>query len=97
MLAVKVVEEMRERGADPDIWKIEGLDTAEDCEKVAAAIKAGALGGKILGAGGGGFVLFYVKPEHQSKVKKVLNKLTYVPFNFENSGSKVVLFQPAGL
>jgi myo-inositol catabolism protein IolC len=41
MLAVKVVEEMRERGADPDIWKIEGLDTAEDCEKVAAAIKAG--------------------------------------------------------
>ena len=40
-LAVKVVEEMRERGADPDIWKIEGLDTAEDCEKVAAAIKSG--------------------------------------------------------
>ena len=40
-LAVKVVEEMRERGADPDIWKIEGLDTAEDCEKVAAAIKTG--------------------------------------------------------
>ena len=41
MLAVKVVEEMRERGADPDIWKIEGLDTAEDCEKVASAIKTG--------------------------------------------------------
>jgi len=40
-LAVKVVEEMRERGADPDIWKIEGLDTAEGCEKVAAAIKTG--------------------------------------------------------
>jgi len=40
-LAVKVVEEMRERGADPDIWKIEGLDTAEDCEKVSAAIKTG--------------------------------------------------------
>lgn len=40
-LAVKVVEEMRERGADPDIWKIEGLDTAEDCEKVAVAIKTG--------------------------------------------------------
>ena len=40
-LAVKVVEEMRERGADPDIWKIEGLDTAEDCEKVATAIKTG--------------------------------------------------------
>ena len=40
-LAVKVVEEMRERGADPDIWKIEGLDRAEDCENVAAAIKTG--------------------------------------------------------
>ena len=40
-LAVRVVEEMRERGADPDIWKIEGLDTAEDCENVAAAIKTG--------------------------------------------------------
>ena len=40
-LAVKVVEEMRERGADPDIWKIEGLDTPEDCEKVANAIRTG--------------------------------------------------------
>jgi len=40
-LAVKVVQEMRERGADPDIWKIEGLETVEDCEKVAAAIKTG--------------------------------------------------------
>ena len=40
-LAVKVVEEMRERGADPDIWKIEGLEKTEDCEKVSAAIKAG--------------------------------------------------------
>ena len=41
MLAVKVVEEMRERGADPDIWKIEGLEKAEDCEKISTAIKAG--------------------------------------------------------
>ena len=40
-LAVKVVEEMRERGADPDIWKIEGLDTPEDCGKVAHAIRTG--------------------------------------------------------
>ena len=40
-LAVKVVKEMRERGADPDIWKIEGLDTSEDCEKVAQAIRTG--------------------------------------------------------
>ena len=46
-LAVKVVEEMRERGADPDIWKIEGLDTPEDCEKVAQAIRTGDREGVI--------------------------------------------------
>ncbi len=46
-LAVKVVEEMRERGADPDIWKIEGLDTSEDCKKVAQAIRTGHREGVI--------------------------------------------------
>ena len=61
-----------------------------------AAIKAGALGGKILGAGGGGFVLFFVKSEHQEKVKATLSNLTYVPFKFENTGSKVVVYQPNG-
>ena len=40
-LAVKVVEEMREKGADPDIWKIEGLEKTEDCKKVASAIRDG--------------------------------------------------------
>ena len=40
-LAVQVVEEMREKGADPDIWKIEGLDTPEQCEKVSEVIKSG--------------------------------------------------------
>jgi D-glycero-alpha-D-manno-heptose-7-phosphate kinase len=60
------------------------------------AIKAGALGGKILGAGGGGFVLFFVKPEHQEKVKTALSSLTLVPFKFENTGSKVVVYQPNG-
>ena len=65
-------------------------------ELYAAAKKAGALGGKILGAGGGGFILFYVKPENQDSVAKVLKNLTRVPFKFENSGSKVVLYQPDG-
>jgi D-glycero-alpha-D-manno-heptose-7-phosphate kinase len=60
------------------------------------AIKAGATGGKILGAGGGGFVLFFVKPENQDKVKAALSSLTFVPFEFENTGSKVVLYQPNG-
>lgn len=62
-----------------------------------AAIKAGAIGGKILGAGGGGFILFFVKPENQEKVKKSLSNLTCVPFLFENSGSKIVVHQPNGL
>jgi D-glycero-alpha-D-manno-heptose-7-phosphate kinase len=61
-----------------------------------AAIKAGALGGKILGAGGGGFILFFAKPENQDRVKAALADLTYVPFKFENTGSKVVLYQPDG-
>jgi len=60
------------------------------------AIKAGAIGGKVLGAGGGGFVLFYVKPENQVKVKEALSGLTYVPFKFENTGSTVVVYQPNG-
>ncbi len=61
-----------------------------------AAINAGAIGGKILGAGAGGFVLFYVKPQDQKKVKDALKKLTHVPFNFENTGSKIVVYQPNG-
>jgi len=66
----------------------------DDLYKV--AINAGAIGGKLLGAGGGGFLLFFVKPQDQKKVKNVLNKLTHVPFSFENTGSKVVLYQPNG-
>lgn len=63
----------------------------------AAAIKAGATGGKILGAGGGGFMLLFVKPELQDKVREDLKDLIYVPFNFENSGSRIVMYQPNGL
>ncbi len=59
------------------------------------AIKAGALGGKLLGAGGGGFILFFVKPELQPKVKEKLKKLLYVPFKFENSGSQIIYYAPA--
>ena len=61
------------------------------------AISAGATGGKILGAGGGGFLLLFVKPELQSKVRERLNGLIHVPFEFEDSGSRVVLYQPNGL
>ncbi len=54
------------------------------------AIEAGALGGKLLGAGAGGFLVFYVKEENQEKVKFALNNLLHVPFKFENEGSSVV-------
>lgn len=66
-------------------------------EMYQSAKNAGAIGGKVLGAGGGGFVLFFVKPQDQNKVKNALKNLTYVPFSFENTGSKVVVYQPNGL
>ena len=57
------------------------------------AFRAGALGGKVLGAGGGGFVLFFVPPERRERVKKELGKMLHVPFNFENGGSQVLYHQ----
>ncbi len=61
------------------------------------AIGAGATGGKILGAGGGGFLLLFAKPEMQEEIRKRLHNLIHVPFEFENSGSRVVLYQPNGM
>lgn len=61
------------------------------------AIAAGATGGKILGAGGGGFLLLFARPEFQAKVRERLKRLIHVPFSFEDSGSRVVLYQPNGL
>lgn len=58
------------------------------------AINAGALGGKLLGAGGGGFLLFYVPEEKQGLLKKELSKLLYVPFEFENDGSDLIYYAP---
>jgi len=57
-----------------------------------AGIHAGAIGGKLLGAGGGGFMLLFVPPELQKSVRNRLKKLLYVPFKFENSGSQIVYF-----
>jgi D-glycero-alpha-D-manno-heptose-7-phosphate kinase len=56
------------------------------------ARKAGAVGGKLLGAGGGGFILLFVPPEKQAKVRKQLNRLIEVPFEFEFSGSQIIFF-----
>ena len=57
-------------------------------------IKAGAVGGKLLGAGGGGFLLFYVEKDKQEAVKHALSDLLYIPFMFETGGSRVIHFTP---
>jgi len=61
------------------------------------AKKAGAIGGKILGAGGGGFMLLFAKPERHAAIRERLKDLVHVNFNFDDSGSRVVLYQPNGL
>ena len=53
------------------------------------AINAGAIGGKILGAGGGGYFLFLVEPKNKKKVIKSLKKLQYIDFNLTQEGSQV--------
>lgn len=55
-------------------------------------MSSGALGGKILGAGGGGFILFYVDPEKQQQLKSALSPLLHVPFRFETLGSQVIYY-----
>tara|TARA_B110000008_G_scaffold277990_1_gene320620 strand:+ start:10174 stop:11166 length:993 start_codon:yes stop_codon:yes gene_type:complete len=55
-------------------------------------IKAGAIGGKLLGAGGGGFILFYVPKDRQKKVKNDLKNLLYVPFSFDFTGSQIIYY-----
>jgi D-glycero-alpha-D-manno-heptose-7-phosphate kinase len=74
------------RSLDPSI-------TTSDVDALyTAARAAGALGGKLLGAGGGGFVLLFVKPSDQARVKQALAKLIHVPFRFDYSGSRIVFF-----
>lgn len=58
------------------------------------AIKHGALGGKLLGAGGGGFILFYVEPEHQKSVKESLKDFLHIPFKFDFAGSEIIVYKP---
>ena len=58
------------------------------------ARRSGAIGGKLLGAGGGGFVLLFARPEDHPKVKERLSSFLHVPFRFENYGSQIVLYDP---
>ena len=61
-------------------------------EMYAAAREKGALGGKLCGAGGGGFLMLYVRPEDQAAVIEALSDLLLVPFEFENLGSHVTFY-----
>lgn len=57
-------------------------------------IDAGAIGGKLLGAGGGGFLLFYCDIDKQDYVRKALDELMYIPFEFETEGTSVIHYNP---
>lgn len=80
-------------------WKLKkqtgkGISTSEIDELYEKGIKAGALGGKLLGAGGGGFLVFYVQPEKQQKVMETMKNLMYIPFKFENNGTTIIHYTP---
>ena len=70
------------------------ISTGSIDELYQKGLEAGALGGKLLGAGGGGFLLFYVEKEKQEAVKAAMAKLMHVPFHFENSGTQVIYYAP---
>ena len=72
----------------------EAVSTGSIDELYEKGIKAGALGGKLLGAGGGGFLVFYVPLEKQDIVKDVMRDLLYIPFKFEDGGTRVIHYSP---
>jgi D-glycero-alpha-D-manno-heptose-7-phosphate kinase len=72
------------------------ISTAEVDDIYEKACQAGAIGGKLLGAGGGGFILIFAKPEIQPSIKKKLSGLLNVPFKFENEGSKIIYYEQEG-
>ncbi len=63
-------------------------------EAYEAAKTAGALGGKLLGAGGGGFLLIFAPPERHGSVRAALSSLLHVPFDFEPAGSQIIFYDP---
>lgn len=80
-------------------WKLKrgissGITTDAIDEQYEKAMNAGALGGKLLGAGGGGFLLFYVPKDKQEAVKNALHGQLHVPFRFENDGTKIIFYAP---
>ncbi len=82
-----------------EAWQVkrslgEGISNPEIDELYQRAKTAGAIGGKLTGAGGGGFMLLFVPPEKQAQVAAALPELVNVPFKFENSGSQIIFYDP---
>ena len=80
-----------------EAWKLkrslgQGVSNNEIDEIYATALRSGAVGGKLLGAGGGGFLLVFAAPENHAVLKVKLNNLLEIPFRFERSGSQVIFF-----
>lgn len=80
-----------------DSWKLKrslssrvSTDAVDKMYEV--ALNAGAIGGKLCGAGGGGFMLLFVPPRKQRQVRKALDKFLHVPFNFETLGSQIIVY-----
>ena len=70
------------------------ISTSQIDEIYEAAREAGAVGGKLLGAGGGGFMLLFARPEDQPSIRGRLRQLLQVPFRFEAHGSQIVVYEP---
>ncbi len=82
-----------------DTWKLKkrtgaAISTSNIDELYERGIKAGAVGGKLLGAGGGGFLVFYVEEKNQEALYREMKELMYIPFEFENGGTRVIHYSP---
>lgn len=81
-----------------ETWQIkrsltDRISTAHIDELYDTACRAGAIGGKLLGAGGGGFLLLFARPEEQERVQGSLGGLLHVPFRFESGGSRIIFYE----
>jgi D-glycero-alpha-D-manno-heptose-7-phosphate kinase len=82
-----------------ETWRIkktlsEEITNPEIDDMYETALKNGAIGGKLLGAGGGGFMVFYVNPENRDRLEKALDNYIHIPFKFDFSGSEIIVYRP---